>query len=308
MSEVTTMELRRDREFGEAISDIIAFFKQNFKNLMSLYVRYGLSLMVVGFIAGLAINSIAGSSLEFQTVAMFGGLGNLVFMIFFMISTVLITAAIFGYVQGYVEGGIEEAKLAVSKYLGKNIGRILIIYFMMLCVVALIGLFMFAMFNIAGSIAGLILIPLIFLVMYFMTKFMLAPYAATQSEYSIIDAFKESYSLTDGRWWWTFGLYFIISAIGSIMMYIVMIPLMLLMMVPQFVGGDFSNMDSMNSTMLITNFIVYAGYMIYGMILILLIPFMYYSLHDRKYGTHIEERIENIEQKRDSIFENEGEV
>ena len=171
-----------------------------------------------------------------------------------------------------------------------------------------IGFVFYFLFAAMGAMVGFVIFLAFFPFVYFFTKLMLAPYIACDQTMSVVDAIGESYRLTEGKWWWTFGLYFIMSMIGSVLMYIIMIPLMLIFWVPMFIGGGENlDMENFGSSMLIMNFVTYAGYMIYGMVLIILIPFMYYSLYDRKFGNSIEERIDDIEIKRDSIFENEGE-
>ena len=111
MTETTHMELKRDREFGELISDLIDLFRENFKPLISIYLRYGLSILLVGFLFGLIYTSMytASDSLT-GLLSMVGGLGNLIFSVFNMIAVLSMTAAIYSYVQGYSEGGIDLAK------------------------------------------------------------------------------------------------------------------------------------------------------------------------------------------------------
>jgi uncharacterized membrane protein (DUF485 family) len=308
MNESTYIQLRQNREFGQIISDIIAFFKQNLKALLSLYVKYGLSIMVIGFLLGLVTaNSMSGS--DIGTIGLMGGMGNITFFVFFILATIVLTAAVFGYVQGYVEEGQELAAEYVSRRFWSNLGRVGSLYFVLMLAVAAVGLLFFLLFDIMGAWIALLIFIGSFVAIYLFTKVMLAPFIACNPDTSVFDAIGESFELTEGKWWWTFGLYFVMSMIGSLLMYIIMIPLMLIFAIPMFVGfQDNPDMSNWGSSMLILNFVTYASYSIYGMVLILLMPFMYYALYDRKYGSSIHERIDDIEIKRDSIFENEGEV
>lgn len=303
-------DLKKDREFGEMISELINFFKYNFKALMGIYVRYALSIIVVGFVIGLVMNFTMGMSMESDIPMQLGGFGNIVFLFSFMIATLMLTAALYGYITGYVEEGPEAAAGAIAPNFWRNMGNVLLVFLSLAFAIGIIGLIMFVLMDLA-LIAGLLFFPLGILMLYFWVKFSLAPYINTLEGHSVSTAFGESYDLTEGRWWWTFGLIFIMGMIGSLLMYIIMIPFMILMYVPQFVGGLEGTGDGggMGLMMLLSNFFTYGGYMIYSMITILLIPFMYYALADRKYGISIKERIENPDDSAaDSIFENEGEV
>ena len=307
MSQDEKIQLKQYREFGEIISEVIAFFKQNFKVLAGLYVKYALSIMVVGFVLGLwfTINS---ANPIYDGLGLIGGLGNILFIFFFALATLSLSAAIFGYVKGYVVGGKEAGLNAVPRYFWSNFRSIFIVYLAMSIMAIAVAAAFYLLFNLMGTWSVLVMFIAFFFIIYVWFKIILAPYIATEDDFTITAAFSESYHLTTGRWWWTFGLYFIMSMIASIFMYILMIPLYILMLVPIFVGADHGSWDNEGLNLLIMNFIMYASYMIFGMILILLVPFMYYALADRKYGSAIEERIDLIDNNRQSIFENEGEV
>ena len=320
MLETTHMELKKDREFGEAITDLIALFKENFKPLLSIYLRYGLSILLVGFLLGMITNSMIDTNFDSQLsdqngplgmgnpLALMGGLGNIVFMFFYMLSILTMTAAIFAYMNGYDEGGVEAAIRMVRDKFGTNLGKVFGVYLVIILVVLLAGLVGFLLVTAVGPFAMLLMFPGLIALFYFGVRYSLATYIATMSGFSIIDAFKESAKLVDGRFWWTLGLIFVVGLIGSILRGILSIPMSIMSMLPLLQGGDPSAISSMGTTMLVSNFLVYAGFMIYFMIQTLLIPLIYYSLHDQKYGVQLEEQIERVERKRDSLFENEGEV
>ena len=307
MTERGSIQLKKYREFGEIITELIAFFKQNFKALAGLYVKYALSVMIAGFVIGLWFTNNHSISV-YGALGLMGGLGNILFIFFFGIATLSLSAAIFGYVKGYMSMGKREAMVYVPMYFWKNMGRICIVYLLMSMMAGLVALIFYLLFNLLGNWSILIMFISFFFIIYFWFKIILTPYIATEEDRTIAEAFQESYELTHGRWWWTFGLYFIMSTIASIFMYILMIPLYLLMFVPLFIGGDFSGLENEGMLMLIMNFVLYASYMIFGMVLILLLPFMYYALFDRKYGSSIADRIDAVDNNRQSIFENEGEV
>jgi|GEM_PF-6462347 len=312
MKELQLVELRKDREFGELISDLILFYKQNFKALFSLFVRYGIVIMAVGAVAGVLIERFSPqtvSGMEFSPFAFFGVLAFLPFLLFAMYATM---AATFAYIQGYAEVGKEGALDFAKQNFWRVVGRLFVLFLAAIgigiAVFGVLGLMVFGMFRLTPWLGVIFYLAFLFFVVYISIKIILWGYIYTTGNMSVIDALKESWDLTYGRWWWTFGVYFVISMMGSIVMYIFMIPIYLLTMVPIIMGGDMASTSGGGNMAIISMFVMFAGYMLYGMLMYTLIPLIYYSLHERKYGTGIADRIDAVEQKRDSLFENEGDV
>ncbi len=283
---------------------------------MHIFLRYGLLMIVVGavimaLVAFLLPGVLSSSGGMFAVVFGFATFG-----LFYIAVFGSITAAIFGYMEGHAESGKEEALAHAKQRFWKILVRFITFLFVLILLFGFIGgLFSVIIASMFGLLGGglefLFVLALYVGIFYISTKVYLAPYIYANNyleQRTILDSIEESFRLTDGKWWYTFGSQFVVSMICMVLLIILLLPFYFLMFLPLFFGVESGFSGMFQGGAILASLIPLAGFLFIIMITSMLMPFLYYSLHDLKYGDSIDSRIDDITFKKDSFFENEGEL
>ena len=313
--------LHKVRDFGAIIGDLFLFLKENYKPLLGYYVKYGVVLVTIGLVVQVIVGYSLSSSISSEDPSVMLLLASFFIILFFILGFYMVNAAVYAYMEGYAEGGEQAGREGVSKNLWRNVGKLVVLTIFIVVVLGVIfGALVLLMVGLASispilaTLFALLGIGLIFLYIYIVVKFYLAMFIYTLPGTGLIESFKKSWELVKGKWWRTFGSYFVISMITSVISYIFIIPMYLLMIIP-FIGG-MTDPDEALQSMMTTGpyamFIMYLGTLLVYVINLSITPLMYYSYMEEDHGVSLEQDIQDLneggQQSMNSFFENEGDV
>ena len=309
MTDLQAVDIVKRRDFGLVISDLILVVRQNLGALFNLYLRYGLSVMVGGFVLALLLSNTSFGNFNLVGASnplMIGSV--LIIVIAYIVASYLFTVAVYAYVNAYIAWGKDEAIVKYRSGMGKVALKVLLAYLVVFAAYLVLVLFGGLMFGISIALGVLFIFALMPVVIFVMVYASLLPYAITLPAMTLGSAISMVITVIKGHWWWTFGLMIIVLLVGSVVMYIFMIPLYIIFGFGMVMGmSDPENFEG-GMSFVIMYFLMYCGSLILSGIYALLQPLIYHSLHEEKFGSKLEEKIEEIKPKKDSFFENEGEL
>ena len=294
------------RDFGNIIGDSFAFVIQNIKTF------------TLGFLVYVFPFFLLGTAISWLIVQAFGGLeslgifsysaGNLVFVLGSLMGSVVMYAMVFAAVDAYRENNraleIGDLWPKMSNYLGRII-LFFLIYFSAVAVLAAIGVLTFSVVPVLGAVV----FPVIFFgAIYLMIKYVFVIYVCINEERTITESFSRTAKLIENHWWWTFLIVIVLSVIATMASYVVSIPVMIYTWSKMFLdleGGAFTQSPSIG-VIIATGISTIASlfvqiYFIVGVIL------HYYALREKKEGTTLMDKIQQIGNMKSNQFENEGE-
>lgn len=256
------IELSRNREFGDIISDTFVVIKQNFKPLLKAYfVICGLFLLAQILLSAYA--NISGDDVALQT---FLGLIGLVFS-FFNYTALILTVQ--SYFILYKEKGNQAPNvLEVWAYFKYYYFRVLITQ-ILLTFALFIGMF-------------LCFLPFIYLAIVFS---MVTPIMVIENgniEYSITKSFK----IIKQNWWFTFGIILLISLIVAVTMLVLLMPGFIVYGSAQWLTGK--NLD--NTAGIIQAIFINLSQILW-IVPLAAITLVYYTITEEKEGSSLVNRI-----------------
>lgn len=281
---MSTITLRRGRDFGEIISDTFGYFRVHFKSLGKGLILFSLPMIIL---SGILIGSGFGESLEASTMQAgqeppLNELASMGFKIMagaflLMITMVVIIQICFKHVQ-FIDEGIDTNEIEMGMLLEDFFRNFF----------GLIGLFI--VIGVATMIGFLLLIiPGI----YVATKLSLAPSIFIIENEDFGEALSRSWQVTQDNWWFTFGVSFVMSLIVNVITNIVVVPFYLIVMVVAFSSG------SPDAGLFSTLFSIMYGLMMIMVGLLYCFPLIsqamvYFSLYEAKSGNTLSQRIDSL--------------
>ena len=282
---MSTFTLRKGREFGEIISDTFGYFRNYFSSLAKGLVLYSLPMIIL---SGILIGSGVGSSIEFAELGENAPVNEMAAMGFkmiagfflLMLSFAVIVQITFKHIS-IIDSGIDPDEITMGMLLedfARNffglIGLVIVIGF-----ASMIG---FLFFILPG--------------IYLATKLSLAPAIFIIDEEDFGEAISRSWNTTNGYWWFTFGVSFVMSIIVNIISSIVIVPFYVIMLIVVFSSGE-PNMELFGSLFSV----FYALMMIVSGLLycfpIISQAMVYFTLYESKSGDSLKNRIDALAQQ-----------
>lgn len=286
------------RDFSNKMNATFEFFKQNFKSLIRTL------LFLVGppsLILSLLFGSILGDYMR----AVFGMMGGgaefaefftpnfflklIIIVIVGTISSVVFMSAVINYVILYREKQsnnieVEEVWSRVKKTFGMYLGT-MIGWFVLAIVAYIVMIIPFALLG-AGStgIAFILILACIILYFYLLVANSLVFVIRGFEPVGFFESFGRSMYLIRGKWWSTFGLFFIFYLITIVISYAAFIPWMMIKNISSLhtVEQAREATNDVDWFAMLTMGIQYIiSYMIGSLLLIALI-FQYFNLVERK--------------------------
>lgn len=279
--------LQQERDFGSKINATFVFIKQEFKPLLTCLAYLVLPLALFSGVAYGLFNATlyqamaedtfsTPSSLPFkQLAAMFSGFG-LLYIFVSILSTLFLYSTVLSYIKLYKAGkeNITPGDVwAVSK---GHIGMLFILGVVnyLLIVVSFLLLFF----------------PGVYVSIVLSMSFCIMVFEDADISYSIT----ESFSITKGKWWSTFGLIIVLGFISGLISVFFSLPSTI------YTTNLISDPSQVNSvTTSIFGVIYFLGVFLVYVILIVGISFQYFNLNERKYATKLIDDIESIGQNTD---------
>jgi hypothetical protein len=296
------VELRRVRDFGATINVIFEFLRANWKPLGKSVLYILAPVLIIGaVITGVYLSTVLSGAFGRTVVTpddVFGLYGQMlpVFGAATIVLTIAITlmaAVVTGYVRLYIdrrgESTIEvdevwrEARQSFFRVLGTTIVAMLIAYAPML--VGLLPALLLQTWWLIPIGIFLAVIPTI----YLYTCLSIIVPMRLEEEIGVFEAVARCIALMKGRWWFSFGVYFIISMVIGFVGMIFQAPIQIVSMMSGFSGEP----PSPAVLIPLGAFSAIGTYLLYS-VLFLTSSVLYYNLVERKEGVGMVDRIKEI--------------
>jgi hypothetical protein len=220
MQERTSFPLRRTRDFGETISDTTLFLKENWKQLLLLYMIFVVPFLLLGTLLGAQHFPSFFSGLTQgmpdvrKLLAMFGP-QLLITILLYMTAAVLYPTTVYVYMRLFESGGDRRPALGecAAMLFGKstsNFGY------------ALLSMLLFILTAVLAVIPFFGIIAVFFGVFFLLINFSVLLPVNTIEDNPFPDSLRRAFRLVKERWWLTLGVatvifmiyYFFASIIG----------------------------------------------------------------------------------------------
>ncbi|MDX1672623.1 MAG: hypothetical protein R3211_09800 [Balneolaceae bacterium] len=127
-------------------------------------------------------------------------------------------------------------------------------------------------------------------------KLSILPAAYIHERRGFTDSFSRSWNLTEGHWWFTFGIIIVMNLLVSFISYALTIPIGIIFMFVSLSGVETDPGSIGMSISIIYGLMILVSYIFY------VLPYAslglhYYNLLERKEGTHLRQRIEELGSK-----------
>lgn len=278
------IEFRKNREFGEIISDTFLFIKQNFKPLMKVFFMI-CGLFIVAGMVSMALQQIKANAVasSYEGHSVFKATWQtsiftweyLLLIIVSMLNYVSMYITVLSYIAVYIHKGnaaptFDEVWEQFRYFFGRVLGSTMImLLFLGLCFAACIlpGVYVFPMFT--------LFYPIMIL---------------ENREFG--DSFSRSFSLLKNEWWATAAVIFVVYIIFYMMSFVIQIPAYLI----TFLGaiGHAEHTLSNGYTIVVAIFTYVAQ--VFVVIPIVASAFIYFNLVEKKESSGLLERINNLGQ------------
>ena len=307
------------RTFGDFIGDGFKFVFRNRKHFLQGLFIYVLPLFLLGsvalyFFAGSTFDSMMGmpgDNLDpFENLASMG-FGMLVYYIitFFTYFAVLIVT--YSIVLAYKESPDGEFDFeAVQKHIKSNFANMITTYLLVI-----VGLILFALVTVglcvsAGSINVFLAVIIgigAFIAFAWLGVNLQFPFIVTMDKkLTAFASIRKAFELVKGNWWNIFLLMFVMSLLVSMISYIFILPayiLMIVKMVTAFDDPSASGLGFVGSLYMIS---ILLGTIVASTFYLTTMALKYYSIVEQKEGGSLLKRINQLGEKEEGLFENEG--
>ena len=295
------IEFQRYRDFGQIINATFEFIRQNFLPLLKAIIFIaGPLILLAGIFGGLYQKSVF-TFYKLTSVSQFGIIFVL-YVLFIFLSIITLITVVYSYIMIYLQRTdehiiqIDEVWVVVKLYILKVIGLTISLFLICFLLVLIIFIPLALLFNIQSNPFGVFLIFLILIIplMYITIKLTLVYFASLYEKIGVVESIKRSFYLINNKWWFTFGLVFVLGIIQGFMGFVFVIPQYITMFTVAFNSIEGNGIDSVTEIIfMVTSIIAALNFVIYSVSLIA-IAFYYFSLVEQKEAKGLLEKIESI--------------
>lgn len=296
------IEFMRYRDFGQILNSTFEFIRQNFLPLLkSLIFIVGPFLLITGILLGFYQKSVL-TIFNITSFSQMGIIALLLIILIFLVTQMMLTT-VYSFILIYLSKteftpiSIDEIWDSVKQNFYKVLGLNTVIFFLFLIYLTVFLLIIVAVSGgTSGSGLGIFLFFILFILLVFiMVKMCLAYMIMLYERTGIWASIQRSFYLTKNKWWFSFGLIFVLSLIQSLMGFIFQIPQYIIMVTTMFNSLDGSGVSGVTEILImLTSIIAAFQYLLFSLIIIAL-AFLYFSLVEQKEGKGLIERIESIQ-------------
>lgn len=296
------IEFMRYRDFGQILNSTFEFIRQNFLPLLkSLIFIVGPFLLITGILLGFYQKSVL-TIFNITSFSQTGIIALLLIILIFLVTQMMLTT-VYSFILIYLSKteftpiSIDEIWDSVKQNFYKVLGLNAVIFFLFLIYLTVFLLIIVAVSGgTSGSGLGIFLFFILFILLVFiMVKMCLAYMIMLYERTGIWASIQRSFYLTKNKWWFSFGLIFVLSLIQSLMGFIFQIPQYIIMVTTMFNSLDGSGVSGVTEILImLTSIIAAFQYLLFSLIIIAL-AFLYFSLVEQKEGKGLIERIESIQ-------------
>jgi hypothetical protein len=315
MNHNSTVELVKTRDFGDVIGDAIKILKENFGSLSLGFLIYVLPVVLIGgylFILygskflQLFFNPGAAQELDDPT-AILSGLG--IFYIGFILAFIMLYMLIYGFCMAYedMEEGEKVTVEDIGNQIKANFLKLIAIFLVLISLAILPMIAIGAFIGIAPGLAVLLILFFLFAYIYAFNVLQFVPYIFLREELGISDAIRRAFYLVKDKWWISFGIIIVASLIASFVSYIFAIPAYIMIFASAFSAMEGASSSSPGLMMSLAFLLMIIGSLFCSMYSVLAQVLQYYNLVELKESHRLEDRIDEIGNDPDSMFENDGE-
>ena len=309
------INFRQYRDLGALFNASARFFKQHFKHFFKCIL----------FIAGpfILLTSITGASYQSNMLSMStlmkGGkdaLMNLfspnyfIFIITALISHLLLIGTVYEYIVLYMEKGPNAFDVGdVGRALRKDLGKIISIFLTIILYVLLSIIFLALIgYGLASASKILVVLIALFAIVGLLLVFpqlgfiFTASYlAGIKERINAFSAIGRTWNLMKGYFWWTWLIMFCAYLTYIVLSFAFTLPQIVLTIITTFTnikGGNSSSYS--NALMIVSSIATFCSTLLYSVFYIIA-AFHYFSLAEKKEGTGLLERIDEIGKKENDI-------
>ena len=288
------IELREERDFGQKFNAVFTFIQSNFKPFVKVIaftvgplaivggVFFGLFFSKFSSLMGLA----AGDNPDY-----FGWFAEIAVSYFFLgAASLWMTIAVFSYMAEYEKG---NENITIEAVWNRGKGKIWPVIGFSLLIIPVMVIVALIIFALPGNEnAGIIILKMLLLyvaIFYVMiTLSLVVPNMVIDDAY-LFESIGRGFVLIQGKWWSTFGLLFVMGTIAYIATMVFAIPF--------YAGWIITLILQTSATGILT--IIGACILFLGSFLMMTLPtlalgFQYFNLVERKEGTGLLKKIDQL--------------
>ncbi|MDT3696869.1 MAG: hypothetical protein ROY99_10805 [Ignavibacterium sp.] len=296
------IEFKRYRDLGQILNSTFEFIRQNFLSLLkSLVFLVGPFLLITGILLGFYQKSVF-------TIFQITSISQMGIVILLMIISILFTmqmmlTTVYSYILIYLSKpeftpiSIEEVWEGVKQNFFKILALTALIFFLTLIYLLLFSLIIAAVSSGTSSIGLVMLLFLILFIflIFLMVKVCLAYMIMLYERTGIWISIQRSFYLVKNKWWFSFGVIFVLVIIQSLMGFIFQIPQYIVMFATMFNSIDGSGVSGVTEILIMLTSVFATFQYLLTTILIIAFAFLYFSLVEQKEAKGLIEKIESIQ-------------
>lgn len=284
---------KKEREFGEIISDTFSFFSKNYKSFLSIFLKFVgpfILLSILGstyyqYKTGDLFNDITllSSDPDIFTNAIFENIWALLFLFIVSIATyIVLYGTVLHIIKSYIDNNGEIKESDVSQGLKDDFWKLLG-YLILTGLVTIIGF-------------ALCFLPGIYLIVVFTPGIALL----IMENESVTETFSKCFSLIRDNWWITFATILVFGILITILGYIFQLPLLIYTMVETFTAIEKSSDPSaiadiyQNWVYLLFAAIGSLGQLFLNIFTVIMAALVYFNLSEKHNFTGTYEQIDQI--------------
>lgn len=318
--------LRQRREFGDVLGDALKFLKINLQPILTVFLTYVFPVFLIPFLIILLLGylpiflgafSLDPGEVIDPTIVMGSVMGMFVsmaiFMIFMVIGYMLMNLTVFGAFLAYEENGYEKVTVGEIK---KKIKEKFVNYLVSLLVIIPLIIALYFLFILIMGISAFLGVAFVFIVfligfpvfIWFWINIVNFSWIRIREDIGVGQGFSRAFALNKGSWWSMFGVVIVSGIISTILSYAFSLPFHIL--------SGFADISGFGGTESTTFMVILAGlgFLVYMLGSAFVQQYntastimKYYDQVEKKDGSSISARIDELGEDTSSFFENEGE-
>jgi len=284
---------KKEREFGEIISDTFSFFSKNYKHFLSIFLKFVGPFILLSILGNTFYQYKTGDFLSninlinpdpnFLTNGIFENIGAFLFLFVVSIATyIVLYGTVLHIIKSYINNNGEIKESEVSQGLKKDFLKLLG-YFILTGIVSLIGF-------------ALCFFPGVYLLVVFTPGIAML----VMENESVTETFSKCFTLIKDNWWITFATILVFGIIITILGYIFQLPVLIYTIIESFTALEKSSDPSAISGIyqdwvyLLFTAIGTLGQLFLNIFTVIMAALVYFNLSEKQNFTGTYEQIGQI--------------
>lgn len=296
------------RDFGETFNVSIKFLRQNYKLLLQSLILLAGPFILITAISGAFYQANAIETMSSgRTKNIFSQFGwnYFLFITASIVSNLVIIGVVYSFMIEYMEKGFGNFQLNdVAKRLTSNLGNILSVFFSLTFLIilflgAIIGIFIAigtALPWLAVLLGFICVIGLLILFPPLMWQLSVVYIVKMTDNENVFDSYGKTKTVMKGNFWWTWVIVICSSLAIGVISFVFSLPQVIYQMVEMFSRMRGDNSEVSIVFLIVATICTFCTSILYSL-LYLVSAFHYFSLNEKKEGTGLMERINDIGQK-----------